>query len=487
MVWAIDLIRISKSPLRQWRDRFFLSYVAILATLLGIFSTAIYQVVARDRNHQLNTHLTQLADTAAHTLDIVKHEYGELAQTEPEDDDHEDDHDDDAENDDDEYAIYAATLPRNPDGSLRPISLNKLMGKYEAASILDLPQLNRPQNLQGVEWYDENRRLMVREGSLFPAQPFPHRGQISRSFSETGQLRTVILPVYRHGVKQPGAPLVGYIRASESTAALTAELRRLRWGLGIGGLLMTGLAALSGIWLTRQALRPVVQSLTRLQQFTADASHELRNPLTAIRASVAVMQSHRERVDPADWGKLDAIAAASTQMSHLVDDLLLLARMDQQWTEAASWRRVAVDEILEDLVEFWSDRATQTQISLTAHLQPNILMQGNPDQLHRLFNNLITNALTYSPAGSRVTVTLTHDALNAIATIQDTGIGIAPQHLPYIFDRFWRADPSRTPDDGGSGLGLAIVQSIVTQHHGKITVQSQLHQGSCFRVELPMG
>ncbi|MDB9493101.1 HAMP domain-containing sensor histidine kinase [Spirulina major CS-329] len=479
MVWAIDLIRISEAPLRQWRDRFFVSYVAILATLLGIFSTAIYHVVARDRNHQLNTHLTQLAETAAHTLDIVKHEYEELAHADQDDDDEDDD-------DDDDYATYAATLPRHADGSLRPISLNRLMGKYEAASILDLPQLNRPQNLQGVEWYDEHRRLMVREGSLFPAQPFPHPRQISGSFTQTGQLRTVILPVYRNGAKQPGAPLVGYIRASESTAALTAELDRLRWGLGLGAVLMTGLAAVSGIWLTRQALRPVVQSLTRLQQFTADASHELRNPLTAIRASVAVMQSHRERVDRADWGKLDAIATASAQMSHLVDDLLLLARMDQQWTEAPSWRRVAVDEILEDLVEFWSDRAAQAQITLTAHLQPNILMQGNPDQLHRLFNNLITNALTYSPAGSRVTVTLTHDSLTAIAMIQDTGIGIAPQHLPYIFDRFWRADPSRTPQDGGSGLGLAIVQGIVHQHRGKITVQSTPQQGSCFRVELPI-
>lgn len=142
---------------------------------------------------------------------------------------------------------------------------------------------------------------------------------------------------------------------------MNAELRRLRWSLSVGVLIASGFAALGGIWFTRESLKPVLQSFKQLQQFTSDASHELRSPLTAIRASVAVMQSHPERVHPDDRDKLVAIATASSQMSRLVDDLLLLARMDRQAPNQSGWRRIALDELLEDLVYLYHDRAEQSR------------------------------------------------------------------------------------------------------------------------------
>jgi two-component system, OmpR family, manganese sensing sensor histidine kinase len=138
---------------------------------------------------------------------------------------------------------------------------------------------------------------------------------------------------------------------SESTTVLEAELHRLRWGLGLGGVVALGLTAIGGVWLTQESLKPVVQNLEQLKQFTADASHELRSPLTAVQASVAVMQTHPERVHPSDVKKLDAIASASKQMSCLVEDLLLLARIDSQQTNCWEWIPIAIDEILEALLK----------------------------------------------------------------------------------------------------------------------------------------
>jgi two-component system OmpR family sensor kinase len=230
----------------------------------------------------------------------------------------------------------------------------------------------------------------------------------------------------------------------------------------------------------------VLVSLTQLKQFTADASHELRNPLTAIRASIAVMQSHPERIHPADAEKLQAIASASTQMSQLVEDLLLLARMDRQIPDRQTWQVIALDELLEDLVTLYSDRAAEKHIDLTLKLDANANIQGDAPQLQRLFTNLIANGLQYTSAKGTVTVILNRHAAQAIVKVQDTGIGIAPDQLPHLFDRFWRADQARSHHDSGAGLGLAIAQAIAQRHGGEISVQSETGQGSTFTVRLPL-
>jgi signal transduction histidine kinase len=116
----------------------------------------------------------------------------------------------------------------------------------------------------------------------------------------------------------------------------------------------------------------------------------------------------------------------------------------------------------------------------------DVSIQGNGEQLNRLFLNLILNALQYTPAGGMVTISTQKRSDGVVIQIEDTGIGIAIEHLPYIFDRFWRADPARQHHDGGSGLGLAIAQAIAYHHGGKITVTSQPGLGSQFQVYFPV-
>ncbi|QKD82702.1 HAMP domain-containing histidine kinase [Thermoleptolyngbya sichuanensis A183] len=464
MVWDTDSTPISNRQFRKLRNRLLLLYFLIVVAILETFATAVYLLVTRDRNQQLDAHLRQVAASSAGTLEIIQHEYEELTS-------------------EDKYEGY---VPVGTDGMPIPITLSQLMGKYKAESASQISASPLAASNQGVEWYNAQRRLIVRDGGLFlqtllPSD-IPRRGILMQS----GNVRSFTQPAYAISTTTDTPSILGYVRVTESTVTLEAELRRLRWSLTVGVFVASGLAALGGVWLTHESLKPVLQSFNQLKQFTSDASHELRNPLSAIRASIAVMQSHPERVHPADTEKLISIASASAQMSQLVDDLLLLARMDRQIPDQPGWRRIDLDELLEDLVDFYHDKAEKSQISLKYQLISDAKVNGDAYQLHRLFTNLLTNALQYTPSGGTVTLSLQRIGSHVFVTIQDTGIGIAPEHLPYIFDRFWRADQARTQYESGSGLGLAIAKTIAQRHQGNITVKSKLGQGSSFCVKLPL-
>lgn len=249
-----------------------------------------------------------------------------------------------------------------------------------------------------------------------------------------------------------------------------------------GGSLALLLAGVGSWWLMRQSLQPIQQSFQQLQQFTADASHELRHPLTGIKASVEVMQSHPERIHPADLSKLAAIAGAANDMTALVEDLLLLARSEDSL--AAAPTAIPLDELLEDLAELFLPQAVAKQLQFK-HQLTSAWVKADPAQIKRLFTNLLANALAYTASGS-ITLSSTLEDDWIIVRVTDTGIGIAPDDLPHIFDRFWRADQARCRRAGGTGLGLAIAQTIVQSHRGKILVSSQLGGGSQFQVELPV-
>jgi two-component system OmpR family sensor kinase len=158
--------------------------------------------------------------------------------------------------------------------------------------------------------------------------------------------------------------------------------------------------------------------------------------------------------------------------------------MDCQEVDRQGWRRITLDEILEDLVDLYSDRADEAQISLKSQIIPNVEVNGDASQLQRLFTNLLANALQYTAPGGKVVVSLQQTGIYAIVSFEDTGMGIAPEQLSHIFDRFWRADQARRQHDNGSGLGLAIAKTIAQHHQGDITVRSELGAGSCFQVKI---
>ena len=426
---------------------------------------AAYQAVVYGLNRQMDDHLKSLASSSARTMDIIKHEYILMASNEssPPDGD------------------------LNPGDAMLPMTLPDLMEKYDVTISSIFPN-NFHYSPQGVEWYDENGGLLIKEGSLFADWELPEIIPPTGVMVTHQGLCSFTLPTYL--VNQTGDSLItGYIRVSHSTVLLETQLRHLGWGLVLGYMVALGLTAIGGTWLTAQSLKPIASSFEQLKQFTADAAHELRSPLTVIKASIALVKNHPERLHPTDSKKLAIAAGACDQIARLVEDLLLLARLDGQTaTMAKEGRTVPIDEVLEDLIEMVEIEASQRKINLKYQLLPEAWVLGDAAQFKRLFANLLGNALQYTPSGGTVTVSLMKwFPEQVVISVEDTGIGIAAEHLDLIFDRFWRADQARTHRQEGAGMGLAIARMIAQAHGGDITVNSQLGQGSNFQVWLPLG
>ena len=229
------------------------------------------------------------------------------------------------------------------------------------------------------------------------------------------------------------------------------------------------------------------------ERFVADASHELRTPLTAIRGNVDVLmrQARVQRyvIDANDLGAaLDDIRRESDRMRRLLDDLLLLARSDAG-SDRANWalvrlEPVRLDEVAAQAVHSAEALTASHDLELEAPRAVEIL--GDADRLHQLTMILIDNAIRHTPAGGhiRVAVTANSDG-DARLAVRDDGDGIAPEHLPHLFERFYRADGARGRSSGGTGLGLAIARAITQAHGGDITVSSNPGRGTTFVVTLP--
>jgi signal transduction histidine kinase len=248
------------------------------------------------------------------------------------------------------------------------------------------------------------------------------------------------------------------------------------------------------------------QMLTRLEavfkrqtQFTADASHELRTPLTII--NLEINRALTQLQTPEEYRQVfEQIHAENEQMTTIVNSLLLLARAD---TGQMALHREKVD--LSDLalasVERLLPLAHQSQITLSTGDLPELLIIGDPNHLNRMLTNLLENAIKYtSGIGKQVHVSLACDQEQwGVIRVQDDGPGIAEEHLPYLFDRFYRVDKARTrkqkeqattlphrEEPGGTGLGLAIAQWIAQAQGGEIHVESEIGAGSTFEVRLPL-
>jgi signal transduction histidine kinase len=247
------------------------------------------------------------------------------------------------------------------------------------------------------------------------------------------------------------------------------------------------LSGLSAWLLTRRAVRPLERSLARLRQFSLDASHELRGPLAALAANAEMGLLDLDQASPGPGlavqrRRFEAIASATDQMEQLVDDLLLLARQDEQRLDAP--RPVALSALLAQQLDLLRDAFALKGLQLKSQISDDLTVLGQPPLLQRLFRNLLDNALAYTPAGGQVCVEAYLKGSHVVVAVHDTGIGLAPEQLSQVFDRFWRASSDRT--QRGSGLGLAIASRICLSHGGSIRASSVPDQGSCFVVELPV-
>jgi two-component system OmpR family sensor kinase len=221
----------------------------------------------------------------------------------------------------------------------------------------------------------------------------------------------------------------------------------------------------------------------RLRRLLADVSHELRTPLTSIRGYAELFRRGADQ-DPADLAEvMRAIEDESARMTRLVDDLLLLARLDEQ--QPLERRPLALDDIVEAAAEAAKvvDRTRPLELDLGP--RPTVVA-GDSGRLRQLIDNLLSNTRQHTPPGTAVSVRLSTAADEAVLRVADTGPGIPTEEQERIFDRFFRLDGARSPGRGGTGLGLAIVQAIATAHNGRITVTNARPHGVAFELRVPL-
>ncbi|MCC5656754.1 HAMP domain-containing histidine kinase [Nostoc sp. XA010] len=321
-----------------------------------------------------------------------------------------------------------------------------------------------------------------------------------------------------------GRQVLGYLRVSHPWFEVTKPSRQLIFDLALGiGLMVLSVGA-SGWFLSGKAMEPVGESYQRLKQFTADASHELRSPITLIQTNVQVALADLDLTETETTNSLQyrqqlkVVERLTQRLGKLVNDLLFLARQDSGISKD-TFSPCPLDALLMEVVEEQQLLVPEKKIALSLDLvdppasetSPELLenwftLVGNWDQLVRLFTNLIANALHYTPAGGRVKVELARiEGINRVSglrytsaqlqvKVSDTGVGIPAEALPRLFDRFYRVDPARTHTTAntatasatGSGLGLAIAQAIVEHHQGHIQVESTQGIGTTFTVTLPI-
>jgi signal transduction histidine kinase len=356
------------------------------------------------------------------------------------------------------------------------------------------------------------------------------RPAVSRATMDLGvvRVRTLMVPLAYNNPITGTVQFQGLIQLSRSIGETERALRIFLYALAFGGVAVMMFAAQGGAWLTRAVFRPidviartaqsivsaadlrrrvpvpVVQDELQLltvtvndllgridnlfeaqQRFLADASHEIRTPLAAMQGNIEILQRGAARDKELLEESLRDMQNESARLIRLVNDLLMLARNES----AANMRFVLVDMatlLLEVVREL---KPLANGVSLTLDARTVVFVVGDRDRIKQALINVCMNALQHTSPGGTVTCTLSGDGQTARVTIADTGTGMSSGDLEHIFDRFYRADRSRTRTagavGGGTGLGLAIVKYIVDAHHGAIHVESRLNEGTTFRIELP--
>jgi len=217
------------------------------------------------------------------------------------------------------------------------------------------------------------------------------------------------------------------------------------------------------------------------RDFVANVSHELKTPLTAIVGYAETLAS--EAADAHAAGFAQTIVANARRMQHLVDDLLDLSRI-----ESGAWepepQQISVESAAREAWEPFSDRATERGIMFETATN-SATITGDPDALRQIFTNLFDNALRHTPAGGRIRVAAERSPVDTLVRVSDTGTGIPSDHLPRIFERFYRVDPGRSRQEGGTGLGLAIVKHLVEAHGGHVKAESELGGGTTIVLFFP--
>ncbi len=281
------------------------------------------------------------------------------------------------------------------------------------------------------------------------------------------------------------------VQVAKPTAESRAAVGRTVLILGITGAIGLVLSALGSLFLAGRAMRPIEQAMTRQQRFIADASHELRTPVAVIRARAELLATSPEEVGQEARAELEQLSKDAAELSNLLGVLLDLARLDAA-ADALELSPTPIGDVAEEVALQLAPLAREVGASIEARGAP-VFAKANLTRLRQVVRALADNALKH--AGDRGTVTIQVDEVQGRARlrVRDDGPGIAPEHLPNVKERFYRADEARSRSDapargnrGGVGLGLAIAAELVERMRGELSIESELGKGTTVTVLLPL-
>ncbi len=378
-----------------------------------------------------------------------------------------------------------------------------------------------------IQLIDHNGNVVVKSSNLGEQELPTNPSLIEQGFAgnvavgtvsagDSARVRIMVSPLYL-------GEQVLLLQVAQSLNHIDTTMSRVRWALLASVLLALALAAISGGAIVRNALSPVsqlvrtarsieassnlnrrvgykgppdeigelattfdhmIEHLDRVFQsqrdFVADASHELRGPLTVIRGNLDLLRRNLSVEDRRESVK--AIRRETASMVKIVDDLLLLAEV--QSAQPAQEQQVALREVV--LEELSRATALAGKRTVTVDRLEDLVITGDARRLKQLLANLVDNAIKYTSEQGTITLSLFKDGEWARLEVADNGIGIAPEHLPHLFNRFYRVNTARSRGSGGTGLGLAIVNGIAEQHGGNVSAASELGNGSTFSVRLKL-
>lgn len=447
------------------RRRLALWYTAVTAVLLLLFASGFYW-------YARSTLIERVDDTLSHVVEVVER---------------------------------SLVIEPAPDGLIWSVDGQVSLQVNVEASFRN-NETNRDDDRIDLEWFDPEGHLLwsTFDAPLDRPLELPLKLALRKGQTVTVEAQSYGEPLILRQLSdrvQKGRQTLGYLRVSHPWFEVSTPTRKLLLDLvGWTALVIAAVGAI-GWFLSGLAMQPVAVSYGRLKQFTADASHELRNPIAMIQANVQAALVAPESDPQVQAQQLQVVERLTRRLGRLVDDLLFLARQDSGMVQPAR-SPVALDEILTEVVEEQMGQALDKSVSLQVAFEEaeeqaeRFEVNGDRDQLCRLFTNLISNAIQYTPSEGQVRVqialasetgrTTTPTRSLIVVQIEDTGIGIPAADLAHVFERFYRVDPARSrQQDAGSGLGLAIAQAIVEQHQGQLQVASREHQGTTFTVTLP--
>jgi heavy metal sensor kinase len=454
---------------RSIRVRLTLWYVALLGLILVVFSAVLYLSLSRNLHDEVDRSLAAEAQRQLASLDV---ENG------------------------------APSLAEGPD----MLQVGTVAVLYDRAG-------------QHVLANDPRQPLPVLAEALARAA----QGQetfMTTQLPSGAEWRVLTTPVVDNGM------LIGVLQVARSEGEVDAALHQLALLMALAVPLTLLLASAGGLFLAGRALNPIDRitraaaaisaddlsrrldlrgsrdevgrlaatfdrmldgldrAFRRQRQFTADASHELRTPLTMLTSQIDVALERRR--SPEEYEQLlRSLREDAARLSQLLGELLTLARADAG-QQLLTREPLDLGELVRSVVPAMQPLADQRGVRLTEQIRAQAPVLGDQTRLSQLVINLVDNGLRYTPAGGSVEVEVGQEGAWATLRVRDTGVGIAAEHLPRVFERFYRADPARSRADGGAGLGLAICRWIVEAHGGTIAVDSQLQHGSTFSVRLPL-